>query len=55
MAKYYVQVLYIKYIEVEAESEIEAEFEANEKIEQELEQEPMTTKDLTFTVTDKIN
>ena len=54
MAKYLVQMHYVRYIEVNGESEKDAEIEARMKAEEELEDEPLKAREFTFTTTDKL-
>jgi len=51
MKKYSIQVLYISYIDIDAEHEIEAKADAKMLIQERLEEKPLTIEDLTFTVT----
>lgn len=54
MPKYSIQVLYIKYVEVQADDESEAITEAQQIVRGDILVQSIEETDLTFTVTDEI-
>ena len=55
MSRYYVQVFFVKYFEVEADSELEAKEVAKLEFEKETQDKFTEELDFTYTVTDKLD